>query len=1364
MFFVFISRALIGQYNVNIQSVVMPPHTPYLSDFVNKPNKIMVTISNTGSIVVNLKLAVKLTGDNGIKIQSNQYYKPSTPITLNPGQTKTFNTSNTELKNYFSSNALMITGISKNDLAQSDVLPEGNYDICLRAYDYNTTVPLSEEEPVGCAQMNISYLDPPVVVLPPCGEEIKANALQNIIFNWTPPSTTAPGLVYRFVMKEIPLNSKMNPNDIIKQSAFPVFYEEQNLKTTSLIYTAAKPKLTEGKSYVWRVQAYQIGQNSSFIKQDGYSESCVFHYKSVIPPIEYTPKITLISPSNNGKSPVQQTDQGEFFHEFKYNMPPAEKISMVDFILCNLKDGQSPEQAIKNNPNLNTFDKGPSPTKTGFKWPQELKPGKYAWRVDGYPSFTDNKGKLESPVWTFEVPTPESGDFKSFMICNIEVFPTKITNSNLENFVGEGYYYLKKDNKDPGIKQLVNFNGIKLKHTAKDASGKKIKYTCYNGLVAAWDIKNVEYELDPQNNLEGSFVYKAKVAKMEANIVPQYDASKDIYRIEEGDKGEGCNNTIEGELTWNSDILYKTGSKYAGQNLPIGDCNKDQMFCGQGILKLKLRVINSVAKFDHDLVLNTSNPEGAVLTFGKESYFSIIGNKITANLQGTFSINSGKKLSIGNGVSFDPGLSYSFSYAQGSLIKLIPSASNMKEIFWDKKGNVYSDLSQTETWLRLGQKKPSDAVNTTKRGLIIFPYVNVKYAGTKEFKFTIPYMINEGNGFTISKAKPFEGLSLYKFSAKADKFDFRVVNSKLIALKITGNIEVPFVNIKAPFSIQGNYDEKPTGSINFSNEIATVIESESQKVSVKPYSATLIDDETIQMDGNFKFETKGSQDVVTPNQTFSAENVYMEGIIIKADNTISNTGIVKNFNWQVPALYNGFDYNLTSYRLTTINGKNTIRLWGDIVLEEQTIAPKEKMKMEFSYTPRPYPFLPMDYHTLYASKERFLYLPPPTDVEIKSNGFKAKSVSNGCTDFEVEFQYKNDDIYGKGFIASADITMKEPAVSKLSTKVMVGRAKTGYKYWFLEAGFQPMKSVNTGILDIAAYDFVGRIYYHMTHSEGGDIDASNYVPSVYSKYGIYGKVGLKTEGSDGKVLWGSLSTEITTKSSGGLMPIKIKGEAYILSDGVGDKNAKAHGVADLTLNVMSPRYLAGNITVDANIYDMVQAHAPISLHMGDGKWYLHMGTPENMMKAYVPELGKELGGYFTIDKIGGNARLGVGIDGEIFGFHASKKKCIGYKSLSCCFKAGADVSLKGRVEAHAQVPSIQIGGTISLTASAQVCASACGIGGCPGISATMTGAFEVPDPFCVAGSFTLVTPNKFPNIGVNVRYKDGAIESINHCQ
>jgi hypothetical protein len=328
---------------------------------------------------------------------------------------------------------------------------------------------------------------------------------------------------------------------------------------------------------------------------------------------------------------------------------------------------------------------------------------------------------------------------------------------------------------------------------------------------------------------------------------------------------------------------------------------------------------------------------------------------------------------------------------------------------------------------------------------------------------------------------------------------------------------------------------------------------------------------------------------------------------------------------------------------------------------------------------------------------------------------------------------------------------------------MVGKAVQGYKYWFVEAGQQELIKAPTGLLDLTVYGFAGRIYYRMYHNykEGeGNIDKSDYVPNSNSGYGIYGIANLMTEASNGAILWGTLSQEITTKASGGLLPIKMRGEAFILSNGINDKGAKVHGVAELDMNVSSPRYIKGNINVDANVYDLVQGHGDINLQFGDGQWYLHMGTPENMMNAYVPALGKSMKGFMTIDKVGGNARLGLGVEGEIFGFHSQKKKCF----VVCCFIAGADVSLTGKLTAHVQLPSPQMGGTVSLGAHASVCASACGVGGCPGVDATFTGAFEMPNPFCVAGGLELITPNSFPNFNIKVRYKDGSISGKDNCQ
>lgn len=1352
------ARTIFSQNDIGIQPTLSPPHTPFLSDFVNKPNKIMVILTNNTGSPQSIKLQVKLTSDNGVKVTSNPNYKPSQPIQLNPGQSKTFTSANTELKNYFSTSSLFIQGISKNDLAQTDVLPEGDYEICLRAFDYTTNQPLSEEAPMGCVNFSISYLDPPMIIAPQCKEDVEAKAPQNILFSWSPPSSAPTGLNYRFVLKELP--NKINPNDVIKSASFPEIHKEENLKSNSLVYSAAKPKLVEGKSYVWRVQAYQQGQSTAYFKQDGYSEACVFTYKSSKPINE----IGLIAPANKSNiSWNEESNNGIPAHyKFTYNKAANKQLS-YEVQIYKMNTGQTPEQAI-NNP-LAIIDEKPTTANNTYYCKYKLAPGNYAWRVVGT-GFTNNDNNTQSDVWSFTVPVGDTSTIKEFSICNNKIIVTKIIKNNLNDFAGEGYYTYNLAKKKI-YKAEVKFNSLKLGHT-KIEQGRKTDWKCYSGKVYG-TFKDAVRTLEPQGDLEGSFNYNMKTIDFEANIQPHFDATNNVYKIEEGDKGEGHKVNLFAELEWISPIQIKEGSTYGGGPIPMNNGNGP--FGNLNLFRRKISAMeNEGFEFKAETKLILSNPENTILKLNKGCKLMVQGEKVSANFSGEFSVYSGTTINWpvqGYQIYHD----FDFSYVTGLNFSGNAKGGKPFKITWDKNGKVKSEIHSAI--LRLSSQKPmmgSQEISTSKRGVFIYPNFSIEYAPKKYKDVELSYMLNQGKGYEMSKTKPMD-IAISSFKAKTDKLKIQIYESKLAVFDIKGSIQVPFVNMQAPFSLWADYENSPQFNINFDLSETTVINNSAQKVTVTPITAKMVNDECISMEGVFNFIDKTNGVSSSNGQTFSASDVYMKDILIYSDGTVKKN-FISNFQWQPSGFYNGFDFKLKKYQPRTENGKVIFKIWGDIVLEESTLAPKDPLVVQIGMN-LPKGEIDTNYNPFYLDESKDLmacntepsyseYEAPDgpsgnNSLEISSSGVKASYCDKSTVCFDATFEYMNNAIYGKGFHAEVNAQLYQPMQGSIFLKVMVGKAPQGYKYWFLEAAQKDFIEFATGVLDLYVYGFGGRLYYHMYHKPGEkNIDKSDYIPNSDVGFGVYALLNVKTKGSDGRVLWGNVSTEITTTSDWGLLPIKIHGDAWLLSGGVNDKDAKIKGTADVEIAICSPQYLHGIITADVNYEDKIKANGTLDIHLGNDDWHVHLGTPQNPVIVVVPDLDLTINGHVMIDKLqGANFRIGAGVNGSLFDFDKSITKCIGVWRLKCCFSAGAHFKLAGAISAEAYIPSFQLNGKVSVNASAGVHASACGIGLAPNLNATFNGSFMVPSPFCIAGSLHLSTPSPLPDFDVSARFKSG---------
>ncbi len=262
--------------SVTVNTVVYPPFSPQFSYYIDNPNKISVTLINNSAQPVDVYLKGHFTGDNGIEISTEDGYKPSMPLTLQPNIP--FQLTQYNIGDIFSAQHLVFSGITKEELMAMQGLPEGNYQVCFTVFDYNTDQQLSGDEPQGCSNaIMIQYVDPPTILTPVCGDSIIATDPQNVLFSWTVPVQTGVQFTYHFVMVEMHPGDR-NPYDALA-SAVPPFFYETDVNINQLLMGPSEPQLIEGRSYAFVVQIIDPN-NQVVFKNNGTSEACYFTYKS----------------------------------------------------------------------------------------------------------------------------------------------------------------------------------------------------------------------------------------------------------------------------------------------------------------------------------------------------------------------------------------------------------------------------------------------------------------------------------------------------------------------------------------------------------------------------------------------------------------------------------------------------------------------------------------------------------------------------------------------------------------------------------------------------------------------------------------------------------------------------------------------------------------------------------------------------------------------------------------------------------------------------------------------------------------------------------------------------------------------------
>lgn len=299
-FFVQSAKAQVG---VSIR--ILPPYPNRITDYESRPQQVLITITNQSAGVQQVQLRAAVVGDNGIRLEVGRNYKSPTPITLAPGQVRSLN--GADLVTLFDYNQLTYTGITKDEFIRGNGLPEGSYQVCMQAYDYNTNALISGDEPVGCSnRFTISSLEPPLIIKPFDGDELKARTGNIFTINWTTPPGAPPSIRYRIrIIETLP---NRNPNDAYL-SAIPPYFFEKEVMGNVYVYNPADPQLTVGRRYVLTVTAFDPNNSYSFrnngiseVRSFTYSEQLVSKQETKKPDTTQKPKKPMTTNSIKGKA------------------------------------------------------------------------------------------------------------------------------------------------------------------------------------------------------------------------------------------------------------------------------------------------------------------------------------------------------------------------------------------------------------------------------------------------------------------------------------------------------------------------------------------------------------------------------------------------------------------------------------------------------------------------------------------------------------------------------------------------------------------------------------------------------------------------------------------------------------------------------------------------------------------------------------------------------------------------------------------------------------------------------------------------------------------------------------------------------
>ncbi len=264
-----------AQLNVTVQ--MLPPYSVYFVDYLNYPNKTLITVQNTTGSDYNYYFQGTITGDNGVEVATNASYKPPQALFIPAFGVVTLSLNS--LNNQFNSAAsVQLKGVTYSYLYTKQALPEGNYTVCLEAYDYATQLPISATAPSGCSNIfSVKYIQPPVITYPVCGSTVTGFSVPNTTFSWLPATGMAMGLQYKLKIVEV-VPSTRDINEAMNSATTPVFFE-QTVSGYSFIYGSGYLPFENGKKYAFQVTAVDP-TGTYYLVNEGKSEVCSFTYQA----------------------------------------------------------------------------------------------------------------------------------------------------------------------------------------------------------------------------------------------------------------------------------------------------------------------------------------------------------------------------------------------------------------------------------------------------------------------------------------------------------------------------------------------------------------------------------------------------------------------------------------------------------------------------------------------------------------------------------------------------------------------------------------------------------------------------------------------------------------------------------------------------------------------------------------------------------------------------------------------------------------------------------------------------------------------------------------------------------------------------
>lgn len=323
----------------NIQVLMSPKPSPYISDWQQQTETIKLVITNSTQNVIVVKIKSELLDGSSTVIAATDASKMP-ELEVSPGVT-TFDASDV-----FPLQAITYKGKAQNTTAQTGRIPDDNYKLCVALTSPQTGQVIGTSGTV-CKNFAITAFQAPTLVNPTENQEIPETGVKGIVFRWTPiiPKPRDP-VIYRLQVWEV--LEGQTPMVALRSNQPIVEKDCKELLQTQWPIENALPEA--GKKYVWTITPLDADERK-LVDGIGMSEPLVF---SILANSQKTAPISLLSPANGAKLTQEEVQNISF--RWTPIIPKPRDPVLYKLKVWQLMQGQKSAEAKQSNKPIITKD------------------------------------------------------------------------------------------------------------------------------------------------------------------------------------------------------------------------------------------------------------------------------------------------------------------------------------------------------------------------------------------------------------------------------------------------------------------------------------------------------------------------------------------------------------------------------------------------------------------------------------------------------------------------------------------------------------------------------------------------------------------------------------------------------------------------------------------------------------------------------------------------------------------------------------------------------------------------------------------------------------------------------------------------